>query len=39
MVDHRRVALDNTIHGEVASVSGISNFSIFQCLDGGLDGI
>jgi hypothetical protein len=39
MIHYRGIAFDDTIHSQVASISRIGNFSIFQCLDGSLDGI
>lgn len=37
VVDHERIAFHNAIHSEVASVSSVSDLTIFETLDGYLD--
>jgi len=39
MVNNGRIALDDSIHSQVASISSVCNFSVFQDFDRYLNGI
>ena len=37
VVHDNRIALNNTVHGEIASIAGVRNLSVLETLDGYLD--
>jgi hypothetical protein len=39
VIDNRRIALNDSVHGKVASIAGVGDLSVFKQLDGSFYGI
>jgi hypothetical protein len=39
VVHNNRIALNNTVHGEIAAIARVSDLTIFEALDGHLHGV